>query len=65
MSTDSVITEIKRLSKPGRRVYSPVHAIPKFYGGLGIIILSTSHGVLSDEEARAKNVGGELLCRVY
>ncbi len=60
-----VIREIARISKPGRRVYSKVTEVPRFYNGLGISILSTPRGVLSDKEAREANVGGELLCRVF
>ena len=53
------------MSKPGRRVYSKIKELPKFYSGLGISILSTPRGVMSDAEARAANVGGEVLCRVF
>jgi small subunit ribosomal protein S8 len=60
-----VIKEIKRVSKPGRRVYSQIKDVPKVYNGLGISILSTPRGVLSDKEAREANVGGEVLCRVF
>ena len=60
-----VIAEIHRVSKPGRRVYSGIKDLPKHYGGLGISILSTPRGVLSDNEARKQNVGGEVLCRVF
>ena len=60
-----VIAEIHRVSKPGRRVYSGIKDLPKHYGGLGISILSTPRGVLSDNEARRQNVGGEVLCRVF
>ncbi len=60
-----VIKEITRVSKPGRRVYSQTKDIPRFYNGLGISILSTPRGVLSDKEAREANVGGEVLCRVF
>ncbi len=60
-----VIREIARVSKPGRRVYSKIKDLPRFYGGLGIAILSTPRGVMSDAEARALNVGGEVLCRVF
>jgi small subunit ribosomal protein S8 len=60
-----VIQEIKRISKPGRRVYSSVTDIPLVRNGLGISILSTSQGVMSDNSARAKNIGGEVLCRVF
>lgn len=60
-----VIREISRISKPGRRVYSKIRDLPKVYNGLGISILSTPRGVLSDAEAREANVGGEVLCRVF
>ena len=60
-----VIKEIHRVSKPGRRVYSKIKDLEKVYGGLGISILSTPRGVLSDAEARAANVGGEVLCQVF
>jgi len=60
-----VIKEIDRISKPGRRVYAKIADLPKIYGGLGISILSTPRGVMSDVEARAANVGGEVLCRVF
>ena len=60
-----VIVEIQRISRPGRRVYSRVEDIPRIYSGLGISIISTPRGVLSDIEARKQNVGGEILCRVF
>ena len=60
-----VIREISRVSKPGRRVYSKIKDLPRYYGGLGIAILSTPRGVMSDGEARVRNVGGEVLCRVF
>jgi small subunit ribosomal protein S8 len=59
-----VISEIRRISKPGRRVYSPVRELPLVRNGLGISVLSTPKGVMSDNEARTQNVGGEILCRV-
>jgi small subunit ribosomal protein S8 len=59
-----VISEIQRISKPGRRVYSAVRDIPLVRNGLGISVLSTPKGVMSDNEARTQNVGGEILCRV-
>lgn len=62
---EPVIREIARVSKPGRRVYSKIKDLPRQFGGLGISILSTPRGVLSDAEARAQNVGGEILCRVF
>ncbi len=60
-----VIREISRVSKPGRRVYSGVNAMPRVANGLGITILSTPQGVMADHEAREKNVGGEVLCTVF
>jgi small subunit ribosomal protein S8 len=62
---EPVIKQIARVSKPGRRVYSKIADLPRFYNGLGIQILSTTRGVMSDNEARAQNVGGEVLCRVF
>jgi small subunit ribosomal protein S8 len=62
---EPVIKEINRISRPGRRVYSKIKELPRIYGGLGISILSTPRGVMSDAEARAANVGGEVLCRVF
>ncbi len=62
---EPVIKEIDRVSKPGRRVYSKVSDLPRVYNGLGISILSTPQGIMSDNEARAANVGGEILCRVF
>lgn len=61
----TVINEIKRISKPGRRVYVPADGIPKVLDGLGIAILSTSRGVITDAEARELNVGGEVLCNIW
>lgn len=60
-----VITGIKRESKPGLRRYVAVRDIPRVKGGMGIAILSTSHGVMADHQARKANVGGELICTVY
>ena len=60
-----VIKNIKRVSKPGIRVYSKISDLPKIYGGLGISILSTPKGVMSDNQARKNNVGGEILCEVF
>ena len=60
-----VIKEISRVSRPGRRVYSKIKELPRVYNGLGVSILSTPRGVMSDVEARAANVGGEVLCRVF
>ena len=60
-----VIRELKRISTPGRRVYSSVDDLRPHRSGLGISILSTPQGVMSDSDARAKNVGGEVICRVF
>jgi len=60
-----VIREIARVSKPGRRVYASVKALPRINNGLGIAILSTPKGVMADHEARDQNVGGEILCTVF
>ena len=60
-----VIKEIKRISKPGRRVYSRADSIPRVLNGLGVAILSTSKGVMSDTEAVKNNLGGEIICRIF
>lgn len=60
-----VIKELKRISKPGLRKYSNSENIPRSYNGLGVVIVSTSKGVMTDKEARKLNVGGEVLCSVY
>ena len=60
-----VIREIERISKPGRRVYASVKALPRIKNGLGVAILSTPKGVMADHEARDQNVGGEILCTVF
>ena len=60
-----VIKNIKRVSKPGIRVYSKISDLPKISGGLGISIISTSKGVMSDNEARQQKVGGEIICTVF
>lgn len=62
---EPVIREIKRVSTPGRRVYKPVRDLPRVRNGLGISILSTSKGVMSDAKAHEENVGGEILCQVF
>ena len=62
---DPVIKEIKRISKPGRRVYSRANSIPKVMNGLGVAIISTPKGVMSDSEARKNNIGGEIICRIF
>ncbi len=60
-----VIRHIQRVSTPGRRVSSKIKDLPSVYNGLGISILSTPQGVMSDNEARAANVGGEVICEVF
>ena len=60
-----VIKEIKRISKPGRRIYSRADSIPRIQNGLGLAIISTPKGVMSDNEARKNNIGGEIICRVF
>ena len=60
-----VIREIKRVSKPGRRVYSRATSIPRIQNGLGLAIISTNKGIMSDINTRKNNVGGEIICRVF
>ena len=60
-----VIKDIKRISKPGRRVYSRATSIPRIQNGLGLAIISTNRGVMSDIEARKNNIGGEVICKVF
>jgi len=62
---DSVIKKIQRISKPGLRKYAGAGDLPRILNGLGIAIISTSHGVMTDKQARKDNVGGEVLCYVY
>ncbi|HEU4660165.1 MAG TPA: 30S ribosomal protein S8 [Pseudolabrys sp.] len=62
---EPVIREIARVSKPGRRVYASVKALPRVNNGLGVAILSTPKGVMADHEAREANVGGEIICTVF
>ena len=62
---ESSITGLKRVSKPGLRVYVQKKEIPRYYGGLGVAILSTSHGIMTGKNAWQKNLGGELLCYVW
>ena len=64
-SGSPVISSIERISKPGRRVYSRATSIPKVMNGLGLAILSTPKGVMSDSDARKNNLGGEIICRVF
>ena len=65
MDGDAVIKGLKRISKPGRRVYTSVENLPKVLGGLGIAIVSTPKGVITDKECRKHSVGGEVLCCVW
>ena len=60
-----VIKQIKRISKPGRRIYTKANSIPRIQSGLGIAVVSTSMGIMSDNEARLKNIGGEIICSVF
>ncbi len=62
---EGVIRKINRVSKPGCRVYTTVKSMPRFYNGLGILVVSTPQGVMADSKARAANVGGEILCQVF
>ncbi|MDD2216898.1 MAG: 30S ribosomal protein S8 [Eubacteriales bacterium] len=62
---EKVISGIKKISKPGLKVYAKANEVPKVLGGLGIAIVSTSHGVISDKEARNLGVGGEVICYVW
>ena len=62
---DGVIKKVRRVSRPGQRVYKKVSDLPRFYNGLGVSIVSTPKGILSDSKAREANVGGEVLCQVY
>lgn len=63
--SNTTINEIVRLSKPGRRVYAAVSEIPRIKSGRGIVLVSTSKGVMTDQEARKARLGGELICKVY
>ena len=60
-----VIKEITRVSKPGRRIYTKAESIPKIKSGLGIAIVSTSKGIMTDNDARSKKIGGEIICKVF
>jgi len=64
-NSNSRITEIERLSKPGRRMYSPASKIPAVKRGRGIVVVSTSKGIMSGDEAKKAGLGGELICKVY
>ena len=60
-----VINNIQRISKPGRRIYSSAESLPKINNGLGVAIISTPKGVMSDIDARKQNIGGEIICKVF
>ena len=62
---ERVISGLKRISKPGMRIYAAAEDVPKVLNGLGIAMISTSHGILTDKQARNKNVGGEVICYVW
>ena len=62
---EHVIREIKRVSKPGRRIYRGAHDLPRVANGIGIAVISTSQGILSDNECRQRNLGGEVLCTIF
>ena len=64
-ATGNAITGMRRVSRPGQRAYVPAKSVPRVRNGLGIAILSTSQGVMTDKEARTKGVGGEVLCEVW
>ena len=61
----SIIRNLRRISSPGRRIYASLNNIPKVLGGIGVAILSTSHGILDDETARKNKIGGEVLCYIW
>lgn len=65
LNNDPVIKKIQRISKPGLRKYASASELPRILNGLGIAIVSTSHGVMTDKQARKENVGGEVLCYIY
>ncbi len=62
---EPAISEIHRVSKPGKRIYSSINDLPGYFNNMGIHILSTSHGVMSDRRAKKENVGGEVICKVF
>ena len=62
---EPAISEIHRVSKPGKRIYSSINDLPGYFNNMGIHILSTSHGVMSDRQAKKDNVGGEVICKVF
>lgn len=61
----AAMTDVKRVSKPGRRLYAPAWQLPRALGGYGSTIISTSQGLMNDKQARAKNLGGELICKIW
>ena len=65
VTKEPVIKKMGRISKPGLRIFKPSNDLPRIINGLGIAIISTSHGVLTDKQAREQNVGGEVVCYVY
>lgn len=65
VNNESVIHEVKQISKPGRRVYIKFNSIPVVIGGLGIAIVTTSHGVMTNKQLKEKNIGGELVCTIW
>jgi small subunit ribosomal protein S8 len=62
---EGIIKLLQRISKPGRRMYTPKEKIPRVLGGIGLAIISTSKGVMTDEEARKQKIGGEILCYIW
>jgi small subunit ribosomal protein S8 len=62
---EPAIRDLKKISKPGRRIYAPADKLPRVKNGLGIAIISTSRGVMTDKQARVENVGGEVLCTIW
>ncbi len=62
---DPAICEIHRVSKPGKRIYSAIDDLPSYFNNMGIHILSTSHGVMSDRDAKKLNIGGEVICKIF
>nr|QWY88827.1 ribosomal protein S8 [Milicia excelsa]QWY88911.1 ribosomal protein S8 [Milicia regia] len=63
--TDKTVLNLKRISRPGLRIYSNYQRIPRILGGMGIVILSTSRGIMTDREARLEGIGGEILCYIW
>lgn len=62
---EPAISEVHKVSKPGKRIYSSIEDLPGYFNNMGIHILSTSHGVMSDRQAKKENVGGEVICKVF